>query len=342
MYREITRNGKYRYVQSFKDKDGKNRRVSVVKNNKTRATEKEAYEELQEKINKILNSPQEVHNLGYYKERYLEFKKTTLAYNSYLAFKNKVALIKDCEKIENITKIKYDKKLIEMREKYSPNTIKLTCMILNNFFQFIKKYYIPNFDVVLEFKLSKDEKVREKQKVKYLENTEIEKILKSIKNNTVRNIAILQLNTGLRIGEVLALSPSDVDYKNKTITVNKTKLENGQITPPKTISSIRTIEVSDYILKILLDFSSNYKFIFKVSYRTILNSLQPLNINSHIFRHTHVALLIEQNVPIKVISERLGHSEISTTLNIYTHVTENMKVDLRKKLENLSPFFPFR
>lgn len=342
MYREITHNGKFRYVQSFKDKDGKNRRVSVVKNNKTRATEKEAYEELQEKINKILNPIQEIHNLGYYKEKYLEFKKPTLAYNSYLVYEARIKVVDDDERLENVTKIKYDKILMEMREKLSPNAIKLTCMVLNNFFQFIKKYYVSNFDVVLEFKLSKDEKVREKQKVKYIENNEIENILKSIKNNTVRNIAILQLNTGLRIGEVLALSPSDVDYKNKTITVNKTKLENGQITPPKTLSSIRTIEVSDYILKILLDFSSTSKFIFKVSYRTILNALQPLNINSHIFRHTHVALLIEQNVPIKVISERLGHSEISTTLNIYTHVTENMKVDLRKKLENLSPFFPYQ
>lgn len=342
MYKETTHNGKYRYVQSFKDKDGKNRRVSVVKNNKTRATEKEAYEELQEKINKILNPIQEIHNLGYYKEKYLEFKKPTLAYNSYLVYEARIKVVDDDERLENVTKIKYDKILMEMREKLSPNAIKLTCMVLNNFFQFIKKYYVSNFDVVLEFKLSKDEKVREKQKVKYIENNEIENILKSIKNNTVRNIAILQLNTGLRIGEVLALSPSDVDYKNKTITVNKTKLENGQITPPKTLSSIRTIEVSDYILKILLDFSSTSKFIFKVSYRTILNALQPLNINSHIFRHTHVALLIEQNVPIKVISERLGHSEISTTLNIYTHVTENMKVDLRKKLENLSPFFPYQ
>ena len=74
MYREITHNGKYRFVQSFKDKDGKTRRVSIVKNNKTRATEKEAYEELQEKINTILNPKEEVQNLGYYKEKYLEFK----------------------------------------------------------------------------------------------------------------------------------------------------------------------------------------------------------------------------------------------------------------------------
>ena len=290
MYREITHNGKYRYVQSFKDKDGKNKRVSVVKNNKTRATEKEAFEELQEKINKILNPVQEVHNLGYYKEKYLEFKKPTLAYNSYLAYETRIKVVDDNERLEDVTKIKYDKMLMDMRKDYSPNAIKLTCMVLNN---------------------------------------------------TVRSIAILQLHTGLRIGEVLALTPDDVDFKNKTISVSKTKLVNGELGSPKTLSSIRTIEISDFIAKLLLDYISSNKFIFKITYVTILNHLKILNIHTHIFRHTHVALLIEQNVPIKVISQRLGHSDIKTTLSIYTHVTENMKVNLRNNLNNLSPFIPY-
>ena len=342
MYREVTHNGKYRYVQSFKDRDGKNKRVSVVKNNKTRATEKEAFEELQEKINKILNPVQEVHNLGYYKEKYLEFKKPTLAYNSYLVYEARIKVVDDNERLEDVTKIKYDKILMEMRGKLSPNAIKLTCMVLNNFFYFIKKYYVSNFNVKLEFKLNKQEKADELQKVKYLEKDEIEDVLAKIKSNTIRNISIVQLHTGLRIGEVLALTPNDVDFKNKTISVTKTKLKNGEITSPKTLSSIRTIEVSDFILKLLLDFISNKVYIFNIGYTYLSLVLSRININSHIFRHTHVALLIEAGVPVKVISERLGHANINTTLSIYTHVTENMKVDLRNKLENLSPFFPHK
>lgn len=342
MYREITHNGKYRFVQSFKDRDGKNKRVSVVKNNKTRATEKEAFEELQEKINKILNPVQKVYKLGYYKEKYLEFKKPTLAYNSYLVYEARIKVIDDNERLEDITKIKYDKILMEMRGKLSPNAIKLTCMVLNNFFYFIKKYYVSNFNVKLEFKLNKQEKADELQKVKYLEKDEIEDVLAKIKSNTIRNISIVQLHTGLRIGEVLALTPNDVDFKNKTISVTKTKLKNGEITSPKTLSSIRTIEVSDFILKLLLDFTSNKEYIFNIGYTYLSLVLSRININSHIFRHTHVALLIEAGVPVKVISERLGHSNINTTLSIYTHVTENMKVDLRNKLENLSPFFPHK
>lgn len=341
MYKELTKQGNYKYVQTYKGLDGKTKRISVVKPNKTRATEKEAYEELQEKINKILNPEQKVEKLGYYKKKFLEFKKPSLSYNSYLAYVNRIKIVDDDEELKNVTKIKYDKKLVDMRKHYSPNAIKLTCTVLNNFFQFIKKYYVPKFDVRLEFKWTKEEKSIEMQKVKYLEKNEIENILNSIKNNTVRSIAVLQLHTGLRIGEALALTPKDVDFKNKTISINKTKLVNGEVTAPKTISSVRTIEVSDFILKLLYDFISNREFIFNICYRTILNSLQPLNVRSHLFRHTHVALLIEAGIPIKVISKRLGHSDINTTLSIYTHVTENMKIDLRNKLDNLSPFFPY-
>ena len=341
MYREITHNGKYRYVQSFKDKDGKNRRVSIVKNNKTRATEKEAFEELQEKINKILNLEQEVHNLGFYKKKYLEFKKPLLAYHSYLIYENVIKKLEDEEKLKDVTKIKYDEKLMKMRGKLSPKNIKVICIIYNNFFNFIKKYYISSFNVKLEFKLTKEEKALELQKIKYLEKNEIPNILNKIKNNTVRSIAILQLHTGMRIGEVLALTPNDVDFKNKTISINKTKLTNGEVSSPKTLSSIRTIEISDFIGKLLLDFISNKEFIFDIPYKTIAKHLKSLNINSHIFRHTHVVLLIEENIPIKVISERLGHSNINTTLSIYTHVTQNMKINLRNKLDNLSPFIPY-
>ena len=339
MYKEITHNGKYRYVQSYKDLDGKTRRVSVVKNNKTRTTEKEAYNELQEKIEKLLN-PEVVNKpLGFYKEKFLEFKKATLTHHSYLIYKSYLQKLDDNEKLENITKIKYYKMIIEYRSHYSPEAIKFIVRLFNNLFKFIKKYYVKSFDVTLEFKLTKEEKAEKLQKIKYLEKDEISNILANIENNTVRNVAIVQLHTGLRIGEVLALTPKDIDFDNKTISVNKTKLQNGKLSAPKTLSSIRTIEVSDYVLSIIYDFISSDEFIFKVHYNTIINHLTLQNITSHMFRHTHVALLIEAGVPIKVISERLGHSDTSITLSIYTHVTANMKVDLHNKLEKAFPIF---
>lgn len=342
MYRETTHNGKYRYIQSFKDLDGKNRRVSVVKENKTRATEKQAYEELQEKIKAILNPVQKVHNLGYYKEKYLEFKKTTLGHHTYLHYERSLRILEDEEKLENLTKLKIEKRFNEIRNDFSPHTLKTRGVIYNNFFEFIKKYYVPWFDLKIEFKLTKEERARDIQKIKYLEKDEIPTLLSKIKNPRARNIAIIQLNTGLRIGEVLALTPNDVDFADKTISITKTKTPTGELTAPKTISSIRTIEVSDAILNILRDFISCKKFIFNVKYSAVQQTFKKVNVTSHMFRHTHVALLIESGVPIKVISQRLGHSDIKTTLSIYTHVTKNMKVDLQKKLETLSLFFPYK
>ena len=104
------------------------------------------------------------------------------------------------------------------------------------------------------------------------------------------------------------------------------------------MTSNRKIEINDKVLNILSLYISNNKFIFTTNLSTVNHNLRPHNLTSHMFRHTHVALLIEAGVPIKVISERLGHSDIQTTLNIYTHVTDNMRIDLKEKLEKLGTF----
>lgn len=56
-------------------------------------------------------------------------------------------------------------------------------------------------------------------------------------------------------------------------------------------------------------------------------------ISTHIFRHTHISMLAEMNVPLKAIMQRVGHNDPNTTLQIYTHVTNAMREDLQKKLE---------
>ena len=95
----------------------------------------------------------------------------------------------------------------------------------------------------------------------------------------------------------------------------KTRLQNGKVTSPKTASSIRTIEVNETVLKILYDYISNQEYIFNVSISTLGFNLRKYDLSTHMFRHTHVALLVEAGVPIKVISERLGHSNIGCILN---------------------------
>lgn len=340
MYIEQVGDKKYKFVQTYKDKNGKIKRVSVTKNNQTRATQKQALEELNTKIDKILNPVDEGKPLKFYIEEFIKFKEKTVAKRTLEGYSKALKLLDNTLILEKINKLNLEKQLIELRSTHKASSIKLYTTNINIFFKFIRKYYDPNFNINLEFRLTKDDKIEELQKVKILNTEEIPKALSSIKSNIVRNIAIVQLHTGMRIGEVLALTPADIDFNNGTIRINKTKTQGGQIKPPKTVNSVRTIEVSEQVLYILKDFISNKKFIFNTSYTNVCKHLKKCNLKSHTFRHTHVALLIEQNIPIKVIAERLGHSDTNTTLKIYTHVTDNMKKNLKSKLENLSPLFP--
>ena len=332
-------NGKWQFTEGYKDKEGKYRRITVIKPNKTRASEKEAFEELQQKIREKLEDKVELKTIGFYKNEFLEIKKNTVSINTLASYKSILKLLDDDINISDITKLEYEKKLNQYRETYSPQHIKLIKNIFNIFFKFIKSYYVPTFDINLEFTLSKEDKFEEKQKIKYIETNKIQEVLESITHPITKDFVTVQLLTGLRAGELLAVTSKDIDIKNKTLSVNKTKHASGIFTSPKTLSSIRTIEINDRTLEILMQYTSASETLFNTTVQTLNHNLKNVKLSTHMFRHTHVALLVEAGVPIKVISERLGHSKIDTTLDIYTHVTENMKLDLRTKLNNLCADF---
>ena len=162
--------------------------------------------------------------------------------------------------------------------------------------------------------------------------------------------------SGMRKGECLALKWSDIDFKNNTIDINKS-LASGEnnrlyLSPCKTSNSVRTLDMDaetmrylkqwrtkqqKEMLKLGLNFLSNDNLVFANSEGnyTVLSKPQRWNnaickkfglrhIKVHGFRHTHASLLFDADgVSMKDVKERLGHSDITTTMNIYTHVTEN-------------------
>lgn len=166
--------------------------------------------------------------------------------------------------------------------------------------------------------------------------------------------------TGARKGEVIALTWKDIDFKLKFITINKgvalDESNKPYITTPKTKKSVRKISIDDETLNVLklwkneqaiellkrgfnamntdqLLFSYQDNRIYTPSYlNTWLNliiekyNLKPITL--HGFRHSHCSLLFEMGTPIQVVQERLGHSNIKTTMDIYTHVTEKQRDQL--------------
>lgn len=181
----------------------------------------------------------------------------------------------------------------------------------------------------------------------------------------------MALFCGLRKGELLALKWSDIDFNKNTVSITKSTGIAGKkvITKSqKNKSSIREISIPASVVSILKQYKkeqaeyrlsigdkwigeddifiqySGKQMSISIPYATfkkiILNynkkANQPLpNIPLHGLRHTSATLLISQNIDVKTVSSRLGHSQTSTTMNIYSHALKKMDEQAADTLENL-------
>lgn len=166
------------------------------------------------------------------------------------------------------------------------------------------------------------------------------------------NLLRLLLFTGLRVGEACALTWKDVDMTKGELTVSKTVLK-GKLSPPKTQSGNRTIPLCSEAKALLSklqheNFASPSANIFVnknknmydangigkiLRYYLDVNGMESLNVTAHILRHTFATRCFEAGIEPKVIQSYLGHSNLQTTLNIYTHVDIEM---MSRSIEKLS------
>lgn len=266
--------------------------------------------------------------------------------------------------------IKIDKLTIEYVQKianqwclnlniYKP-LINYTFKVLS--FAFQRGYNNKNLKVLFIMP-HKQKNVLEKKEENFLNKQELINLLGIIKKEyDLKRFLMFHLlaYTGMRKGELLALTWDNINFKEKTININKTLSVNQQgnplITIPKTKNSIRTIGIDDesihllkkwrleqsrlLMIKGINTFNSSEQIVFTTRSNK-LYSLDYLNgilnkiirkhnlpkISVHGLRHTHATILFESNLAPKLIQERLGHSDIATTLNIYTHVSENSNHD---------------
>lgn len=156
--------------------------------------------------------------------------------------------------------------------------------------------------------------------------------------------------TGMRIGELMALTVNDIDLDAGTIEINKTyHVIDGEavVTPPKTARSNRTIFIPPTLCKCLETYMDRiYKAtgdarIFQAGKDTYLRHLKKHeelagleHIRLHDIRHSHASLLIELGCSALLVSERLGHENVSTTLDIYSHLFPSKQSEIADKLED--------
>ena len=162
--------------------------------------------------------------------------------------------------------------------------------------------------------------------------------------------------TGLRIGEVLALSENDINLEEKFIDINKTLShinKKDYITTPKTLGSIRKVLLPEILISDLNSyFSETQKInqnkknvksarIFNLKSSQLRYVLEKYSsqlnlpkIRLHDFRHSHASYLLYIQADITAISKRLGHDNLQTTINTYSHLYKDANKQLMKKLND--------
>lgn len=297
---------------------------------------------------------------------WLENYRTTVKTSTFENVKSKVEKMTEEHfkelKLKKITVAYCQRVVIELSKTY---------VLYNHYLSVINRIfkYAVLMDILDSNPFDKVIKPKSRQvqrKGNFLTKEELKEFLKLAQTATLSYffpLVHLMSYTGLRQGEALALKWSDIDFENKKITVDKTAVrikEKQTLQTPKTKNSKRVISIDSATLSILKSwkkdqikiyfkngkhFEGDDNFIFtneRADWVHIHNfipyfkrfvtdhKLKP--ITPHGLRHTHASLLFSAGVEPKNISDRLGHSTVQITLDLYTHITEEQRTDTVEKL----------
>lgn len=159
--------------------------------------------------------------------------------------------------------------------------------------------------------------------------------------------------TGMREGELLALTPADVDMENATIRINKSYQRlNGQdvVTTPKTPKSNRTVTIPAVLVNCLKEYMAQcYDLqpddrLFPYTKHYLNHEMERgckrsgvKKIRVHDVRHSHASLLVEMGFSPLLIAERLGHERVQTTMETYSHLYPNKQTEVARQLDGILP-----
>ncbi len=189
-------------------------------------------------------------------------------------------------------------------------------------------------------------KVPTKYFVKRFYGVEFNAFLETVSDKPETRMAFLLLYwTGMRIGELLALTYNDINLEEKTISINKSyqRLKGkDMITQPKTPKSIRVITMPDFLTEEFREYCSHLYGIMKKErlFRFTKSHMEHCmatgiarsgvkRIRLHDLRHSHASMLVDMGVIPLEIAERLGHEKVETTLNTYSHLYPSTQSKLR-------------
>lgn len=279
-------------------------------------------------------------------------------YNNYMRICKKYIIpLLGSYKLDEIRPIHIQNYIDDLAVVLTPQTIKVHINILNLAFKKAYRLRLIKENIIECVEVPKSRKFKNN----IYNKEDMIKLLSKCKNTDMELYIYLASGLGLRISEILGLTWDNINFANSTITINKITIRNNglvSLKSPKTESSERTITCPKEIMIMLKDHKRlQLENKLKGKIKNTMNLLffdkneQPIaqdvlskkfnkfllknnleHIRFHDLRHSHVTLLINSKVPIKVISERVGHSNINTTLNIYAHALKEMDSEASDKI----------
>lgn len=276
-----------------------------------------------------------------------KLKKNIISNQSYGRNKHTIAIIENSnlgnKPIQNITINDIDD-FSYFVTKYAQSTIDKVFSNLKRAFEIALDNNIIYKNIISNYK--KPISSQKTKKVSAFTVEEQKEFIKLIPNSIYYMQYMIGMNTGLRMGEINALHIKDIDFKNKTIFVNKTVSRDANYKDfindkTKTKNGTRLVPINHILMPYLVNFCKNktgYLFSEKriISTGMVNSEMKRLcekseiikrPVNTHMLRHTFATRCIESGMQAVVLSKLLGHADISTTLNVYTDVFNSFKED---------------
>ncbi|MFW6016503.1 MAG: tyrosine-type recombinase/integrase [bacterium] len=300
--------------------------------------------------------------LEYWLDRWIEGRKKTIAYNTYVAYQNIIKnhinpdlgqiKLKDLKarEIQELLNCKLEEGRADSENGgLSPRTVKYIYTTLHASLKQAVKERLINRNVCKAVEVPKKQEEDKELETWTREETDI--FLKEAGSSNFYILFYLALNTGMRQGELLGLKWSDIDFKKKLIKVIRQYGRNKEFKKLKTKAGKRVIPLTDDTIKKLEKhkikqtekklalgeaFEDNdliccnpigqpvTNWQLYNEYKNIVEEAEIPYIRFHDLRHTFATLFIQAGGPIKVLQQILGHSSITVTIDTYVSVTDEM------------------
>ena len=244
---------------------------------------------------------------------------------------------------------KWQNELLTHPENYSETYLKTLNNQLSAIFNFATKYYkLQSNPVRICGPIGK----AHAESMLFWTPEEFKAFIKQVEDKpTSKAIFNLLFWTGIRSGELLALTYNDFDFTTQTVRIHKSYARNNGedlILTPKTPKSKRVIPIPLFLCELIQEYKEQlydyqpHERLFPVTkhylHHEMTRGCKKANIKRiriHDLRHSHASLLIELNFSPLLISERLGHEKIETTLQTYSHLYPNKHAEVAEKLQLL-------